>query len=45
MRRIALALALLSMAGCASAFDAPGCRGEVFDLNPPAAAPSPVATP
>jgi hypothetical protein len=33
MRRLALILVLLAVTGCAS-HDAPGCRGEVFDLNP-----------
>jgi hypothetical protein len=34
MRPVLLLLPLLALAGCAGAFEAPACRGDVFQLNP-----------
>lgn len=34
MRPALLLLPLLALAACAGAFEAPACRGDVFQLNP-----------
>lgn len=35
LRRALLILGLLVLTGCGASYAAPGCRGDVFELNAP----------